>query len=314
MSHLMVSPGQIPGQDLSRALERAALRLSSAGISSARVDAELLAAFLLDVDANGRQHTEYGYSIVTRSDVQREAMLGKRLTPRQVERFEQLVERRAQRVPLQHITGIAPFHRIEVKVGPGVFVPRPETELLVEAALEDLSSYPEDYRPRVVDLCTGSGAIAAAIKTAFPRAQVQAVELSPAAAAWARKNLEPRGVYVTQADARDVFADAPGYFDVVVSNPPYIPAGNVPQDPEVAEHDPAMALYGGGTDGMELPTGIISHARYLLKPGGFFVMEHDESQAEAVAAVMRRYNFEHVRLIRDLAGRPRHTAAHKPQG
>ena len=116
MSHLMVSPGQIPGQDLSRALERATLRLSSAGISSARVDAELLAAFLLDVDANGRQHTEYGYSIVTRSDVQREAMLGKRLTPRQVERFEQLVERRAQRVPLQHITGIAPFHRIEVKV------------------------------------------------------------------------------------------------------------------------------------------------------------------------------------------------------
>ena len=240
--------------------------------------------------------------------------MGERLTPAQVAEYEVLVARRACREPLQHITGSAPFYRLELSVGPGVFVPRPETELLVEEALKVLSTR-ADTAPggsRVVDLCTGSGAIAAAIKSELPAAQVFAVELSEDAIPYARKNLEPLGVHLVQGDALTALTELVGTFDAVLSNPPYIPPANVPADPEAALHDPDMALYGGGADGMQMPTAIAARAYELLTPGGFFMMEHDDTQEEAVAELLACVGFERCYPVRDLNGRPRHSTGYKP--
>ena len=277
-----------------------------AGKNSRRVDAELLAAHLL-----------YDGS---RSRLQHAALMGERLTPDQVAEYEALVARRARREPLQHITGSAPFYRLELSVGPGVFVPRPETELLVEEALKVLSARAKSASgtasatgaPRVVDLCTGSGAIAAAVKSELPNAQVFAVELSEEAIPYTRKNLEPLGVHLVQGDALTALTELVGRFDAVLSNPPYIPPGNVPADPEAALHDPDMALYGGGEDGMQMPTAIAARAYELLAPGGFFMMEHDDTQEEAVAELLARVGFERCYPVRDLNGRPRHSAGYKP--
>ena len=165
---------------------------------------------------------------------------------------------------------------------------------------------------RVVDLCTGSGAIAAAIKSELPAAQVFAVELSEDAIPYARKNLEPLGVHLVQGDALTALTELVGTFDVVLSNPPYIPPANVPADPEAALHDPDMALYGGGADGMQMPTAIAARAYELLAPGGFFMMEHDDTQEEAVAELLARVGFKRCYPVRDLNGRPRHSAGYKP--
>lgn len=286
------------GEELAQVLTRATAALAQ--VPSPRVDAELLAAHLL-----------HGGS---RAELQRALLMGERLTPAQVAEYEVLVARRACREPLQHITGRAPFYRLELSVGPGVFVPRPETELLVEEALKVLSAR-ADTAPggsRVVDLCTGSGAIAAAIKSELPAAQVFAVELSEDAIPYARKNLEPLGVHLVQGDALTALTELVGTFDAVLSNPPYIPPANVPADPEAALHDPDMALYGGGADGMQMPAAIAARAYELLTPGGFFMMEHDDTQEEAVAELLARVGFERCYPVRDLNGRPRHSAGYKP--
>lgn len=286
------------GEELAQVLTRATAALAQ--VPSPRVDAELLAAHLL-----------HGGS---RAELQRALLMGERLTPAQVAEYEVLVARRACREPLQHITGSAPFYRLELAVGPGVFVPRPETELLVEEALKVLSAR-ADTAPgglRIVDLCTGSGAIAAAIKSELPAAQVFAVELSEDAIPYARKNLEPLGVHLVQGDALTALTELVGTFDAVLSNPPYIPPANVPADPEAALHDPDMALYGGGADGMQMPTAIAARAYELLTPGGFFMMEHDDTQEEAVAELLACVGFERCYPVRDLNGRPRHSAGYKP--
>lgn len=286
------------GEELAQVLTRATAALAQ--VPSPRVDAELLAAHLL-----------HGGS---RAELQRALLMGERLTPAQVAEYEVLVARRARREPLQYITGRAPFYRLELSVGPGVFVPRPETELLVEEALKVLSAR-ADTAPggsRVVDLCTGSGAIAAAIKSELPAAQVFAVELSEDAIPYARKNLEPLGVHLVQGDALTALTELIGTFDAVLSNPPYIPPANVPADPEAALHDPDMALYGGGADGMQMPAAIAARAYELLTPGGFFMMEHDDTQEEAVAELLARVGFERCYPVRDLNGRPRHSAGYKP--
>ncbi|WP_048777813.1 N5-glutamine methyltransferase family protein, partial [Rothia dentocariosa] len=246
MTGLRVTPTAHRGEGLDEALRRGADVLRRAGIEQYRADAELLAAYLLDTDSQGIQGGSYGKTHVTRADVQRFALMGRRITPQDSVRYMELLERRAQRVPLQHITGVAPFYHLEMKVGPGVFIPRPETELLVEEALRVLATYESNARPRVVDLCTGSGAIAAAIKEENPQAEVFAVELSEQALLWARKNLDPQNVHLIPGDIRTSLEDLPGYFDLVLSNPPYIPSHSKPQAPEVAEYDPQMALYGGG--------------------------------------------------------------------
>ena len=286
------------GEELAQVLAHATAALAQ--VPSPRVDAELLAAHLL-----------HGGS---RSRLQHAALMGERLTPAQVAEYEALVARRASREPLQHITGCAPFHHLELSVGPGVFVPRPETELLVEEALKVLSARAESAtgQLRIVDLCTGSGAIAAAIKSELPNAQVFAVELSEEAIPYARKNLEPLGVHLVQGDALTALTEQTGRFDAVLSNPPYIPPGNVPADPEAALHDPEMALYGGGADGMQMPSAIAARAYELLAPGGFFMMEHDDTQEEAVAELLARVGFERCYPVRDLNGRSRHSAGYKP--
>ncbi len=285
------------GEELAQVLTRATAALAQ--VPSPRVDAELLAAHLL-----------HGGS---RAELQRALLMGDRLTPDQVAEYEALVARRANREPLQHITGSAPFYRLELAVGPGVFVPRPETELLVEEALGVLRLTEKTNAPRIVDLCTGSGAIAAAIKSELPNAQVFAVELSEDAIPYTRKNLEPLGVHLVQGDALTALSELAGTFDAVLSNPPYIPPANVPADPEAALHDPDMALYGGGEDGMQMPSAIAARAFELLTPGGLFIMEHDETQEEAVAELLARVGFEGCYPVRDLNNRPRHSVGYKPR-
>ena len=293
------------GEELAQVLTRATAALAQ--VPSPRVDAELLAAHLL-----------YDGS---RSRLQHAALMGERLTPDQVAEYEALVARRASREPLQHITGSAPFYRLELSVGPGVFVPRPETELLVEEALKVLNARAKSASGtdsatgalRIVDLCTGSGAIAAAIKSELPNAQVFAVELSEDAIPYTRKNLEPLGVHLVQGDALTALPELAGTFDAVLSNPPYIPSANVPADPEAALHDPNMALYGGGEDGMQMPSAIAARAFELLAPGGLFIMEHDDTQEEAVAELLSRIGFEGGYPVRDLNNRPRHSVGYKPR-
>ena len=299
------------GEELAQVLTRATAALAQ--VPSPRVDAELLAAHLL-----------YDGS---RSRLQHAALMGERLTPDQVAEYEALVARRASREPLQHITGSAPFYRLELSVGPGVFVPRPETELLVEEALKVLNARAKSAsgtdsatgtasatgQLRIVDLCTGSGAIAAAIKSELPNAQVFAVELSEDAILYTRKNLEPLGVHLVQGDALTALPELAGTFDAVLSNPPYIPPANVPADPEAALHDPDMALYGGGEDGMQMPSAIAARAFELLTPGGLFIMEHDDTQEEAVAELLARIGFESCYPVRDLNNRPRHSVGYKPR-
>ena len=299
------------GEELAQVLARATAALAQ--VPSPRVDAELLAAHLL-----------YDGS---RSRLQHAALMGERLTPDQVAEYEALVARRASREPLQHITGSAPFYRLELSVGPGVFVPRPETELLVEEALKVLSARTKSASGtesatgtasatgalRIVDLCTGSGAIAAAIKSELPNAQVFAVELSEEAIPYTRKNLEPLGVHLVQGDALTALPELAGTFDAVLSNPPYIPSANVPAGPEAALHDPDMALYGGGEDGMQMPSAIAARAFELLAPGGLFIMEHDDTQEEAVAELLSRIGFEGGYPVRDLNNRPRHSVGYKPR-
>ncbi len=277
-----------PAAGLGAAVRDATALLAAAGVPSPRVDAELLADHLLGVGL-GRL---------------RALMLGDAPAP---EGYAELVAERAQRIPLQHITGVAYFRYLELAVGPGVFIPRPETESVVQLVIDRLQGR---TRPKVVDLGTGSGAIAASIAHEVPGAEVHAVEFSEFAHAWAAKNLLPLGVNLVRGDLRDALPEHNGSFDVVVSNPPYIPAEAVPNEPEVALHDPPEALYGGGADGMELPTAAAASAARLLVPGGYFVMEHAEVQAGWIAAMLNRAGlWTDVTTHRDLNGKDRATSA-----
>ncbi len=217
-----------------------------------------------------------------------------RLDDAQTDQLHQLVALRCRRVPLQHLTGTAGFRYLEIQVGPGVFVPRPETEVLVDVALA------EPFET-AIDLCAGSGAIALALATET-RARVIAVENDPAAAAWARRNLGER-VHLIQADVRE-HLDLERV-DLVVSNPPYIPDDMVPRDPEVALHDPHVALF-GGTDGLDIVRAVVQRARELLNPGGRVLIEHSELQGEQVRSLLA--GFDDVATYPDLTGRDRVTA------
>jgi release factor glutamine methyltransferase len=222
--------------------------------------------------------------------------------------------RRIEREPLQYIIGTAPFRHIELAVGPGVFIPRPETELLVDAVLPALRRI---ERPVVVDLCSGSGALALAIADEIPGSRVVAVENSPEAVAWLRKNVMS---YLVSADARSsvaietedvtdpaLFPDLRGLVDVVVSNPPYVPAGTE-ISPEV-QADPAEAVF-SGEDGLELTPSVIARAAELLKPGGVFAVEHDDStQAGVLALLAADGRWRDIVPVRDLADRPRSVTA-----
>lgn len=282
-----------PAQSLADAVRGATAVLAAAGVPSPRVDAELLAGHLLGVGP-GRL---------------RALLLGDTPAP---EGYADLVAERARRIPLQHITGVAHFRYLELAVGPGVFIPRPETESVVQLVIDWLAAPGRPARPKVVDLGTGSGAIAGSIAHEVPGAEVHAVEYSEFAHAWAAKNLLPLGVRLVRGDLRDALPEHDGTFDVVVSNPPYIPAEAVPNEPEVALHDPPEALYGGGTDGMELPTAAAATAARLLGPGGYFVMEHAEVQAGWIARMMEATgHWTGITTHLDLNGRERATSARR---
>lgn len=271
--------------------------LTAAAVPSPRVDAELLLAFVMGAD---------------RSAIQLGELLGRELPAAQARQFTELVARRAQRIPLQHLTGVAHFRHLELAVGPGVFIPRPETESVVQIGLDFIGS---QQGARVVDLCAGSGAIAAALATELPTPTVWAVELSDRAIEYTRKNCEPHGITVVHADAGALQEAqlASGSLDLVVSNPPYIPPNAVPREIEVKDHDPGMALYGLGEDGLQIPRAVTAQALRLLRPAGLYVMEHAEVQQQSAARMLAHAGFENVTGHRDLNGRPRATSGMKPK-
>ena len=223
--------------------------------------------------------------------------------------FAAYVDRRAAREPLQHITGRAFFRHLELAVGPGVFVPRPETEMVAEAAIEAARAVAGHAPPVVVDLGTGSGAIALAVAGEVPASRVHAVESDPDAYAWASRNCSGSGVDLRLGDMADAFADLDGAVDVVVSNPPYIPVGAVVRDPEVATYDPSLALW-SGSDGLDAMRVLEVTAARLLRPGGTVVAEHADLQGSSAPEVFRHTGrWVDVRDHRDLAGRDRYLTA-----
>jgi release factor glutamine methyltransferase len=275
----------------SRAISKAVTDLSAAGVPSPRVDAELLAAHVLGV-------------------ARTRLPLAGAFDRDQLNRFRALVARRAGREPLQYLLGTAAFRHLELRVGPGVFVPRPETEVLVEWGLRHVGD------GLVVDLCSGSGAVALAVAQECPDARVYAVERDPAALEWLRRNAADRAaagdrrVRVVAADATDpaVLSTLDGTVDLVLCNPPYVPAGTaVPA--EVGEYDPAQAVF-AGSDGLDTIGPIITRAATLLRPGGWLGIEHDDGHASAVPALLRQDGrYRDIADHTDLGGRPRFTVA-----
>lgn len=218
------------------------------------------------------------------------------------ETFWKLLDRRCAHEPLQYLTGVAYFRYLELQVGPGVLVPRPESELLVDAVLKNIEG--REGAVSVVDLGAGSGALTLAIATEAPQTHLIAVEKDPAAVEWLRKNVSriDETVRILEADVEDALDGVK--CDVVIANPPYIPDGQeLPRD--VAEHEPAIALF-GGEDGMTIPRRFINTAARLLKSGGFLAIEHHESQPIDIAAAMLS-DFENIQCHNDLVGRPRFT-------
>lgn len=267
-------------------------QLAAAAVPSPMADADLLACFVLGTD---------------KPELKLRELRGESFTAKQAAQFRELLAARATRIPLQHLTGQAFFRYLTLKVGPGVFSPRPETEGVVQVGLDFLAAQ-QLAHPRCVDLCSGSGAIAAALATEAAGSEVWAVELSDDAIGYTRANCEPVGVTVLHQDASKLPAELEGTMDLVVSNPPYIPPNAVPREPEVREHDPQMALYGLGEDGLQIPRAIAAQARRLLRPGGMFVMEHAEVQEHSAAQLLREAGFASVTGHLDLSGRPRSTS------
>jgi release factor glutamine methyltransferase len=276
-------------------LDHAVAVLTAARVPSPEADAELLIAHVLGV---------------SRGQVQAQIVTGTPLDAEQRLSVLELVERRAAREPLQHLTGRAAFRSLDLAVGPGVFVPRPETEFVAQLAIDALQAV-AGGAPRAVDLGTGSGAIALALATEVPHAEVHAVENSPRAFIWARENVRTVGapnLRLVFADLADALPDLDGALDVVVSNPPYIPVGAIPRDPEVRLHDPEAALY-GGLDGLDVVHAVSATARRLLRPGGTLVLEHGELQGADIRALLTADGWTAAATTRDLLGRDRATTA-----
>jgi len=247
--------------------------------------------------------------------------LGERLNEETVNTIRALAQQRATRVPLQHVLGETTFYGVDLKIEPGVFIPRVETEVLVETTL----AYFEQKKTgelAILDLCTGSGAIAAALAEQFGQrnitTRIWAVDLDPYAVQLARHNTAEYNVTVLCADATDtaslVEADPTlakwiGHFDAIVSNPPYIPTAT-PVTQQEAEHDPQLALYGGSPDGLDIPSAIAQVAARSLVPGGYFMMEHDETHAAEIAAILERNTvWEQVHTVQDLTATNRFVSA-----
>jgi release factor glutamine methyltransferase len=283
-------------QPLRLALLEAERVLAEAGVASPRVDAELLAAHVVGVP-RGR------------------LMMAPLVDPPVIDEYRALVARRAAREPLQHVLGTAVLGPVAVAVGPGVFTPRPETELLLEWGLKAIADIAS---PLVVDLCTGSGALALAVAASRPDAMVHAVEADPGALSWARRNIAAHvdaggtPVQLHAADVRwpDLLPELESRVDLVLCNPPYVPDGT-PVAPEVARWDPPGAVF-GGPDGLEIIRAVVTASAALLRHGGRVVIEHDDTHGDAVPELLRRRRvLADVEEHRDLNGRPRFATARR---
>jgi protein-(glutamine-N5) methyltransferase, release factor-specific len=272
--------------------------LDAIGVPDAEVDVDLLIGHVLGA---------------SRGRVQALAVTDAPLTAEQTASILGLVDRRAAREPLQHITGIAAFRSLELAVGPGVFVPRPETEVVAQFAIDALSAsaLPE---PIGVDLGAGSGAIALAMAVEVPRARVFAVENSPDAFEWTERNLERIGAenaHVVFADLADALPELDGMVSVVISNPPYVPLDAIPRDPEVRLFDPPRALY-GGEDGLDVVRLVSRSGLRLLHSGGTLVIEHGELQGAAIRSLLDADGWRATATHPDLTTRDRATTAIRP--
>ena len=269
-------------------LAAAAARLDAAGVPSPEYDAAVLLAHVLGVERSRLPLVEG-------------------MSAEQDREYAALVTRRERREPLQHLTGEAWFRHVRLEVGPGVFVPRPETELLAGWAIEACAD-----GAVVVDLCTGSGAIALALADEVPGARVHAVELDEAAHAYAERNLAGTGVDLRLGDAFTAFQDLVGRVDVVVCNPPYVPLEAWESvAPEARDHDPHLALF-SGDDGLDAIRRLERRAAQLLRAGGVLGVEHADVQGDAVPAVFAGSGrWIDVVDHRDLADRPRFTTARR---
>lgn len=281
-------------QPLRLAIVEAIRILEEAGVASPRPDAELLAAHVLGVERGSLPMIPL-------------------VDPPVVEALRELVAQRAKRIPLQHITGSAALGPVVVEVGPGVFVPRPETELLLQWGLELLDGR---TGPVVMDLCTGSAALALGVQHARPDAQVYAVDNDPAALAWARRNADthveagdtPIRLYSGDVADPRLFSELDGVVDLVLCNPPYVP-NNADLPPEVADHDPPQAVF-ADDGGLAVIRPVVALAARLLARGGGVAIEHDDSHAQAVPALLAsRRVLTDVQAHVDLAGRPRFATA-----
>ncbi|MBX3090324.1 MAG: peptide chain release factor N(5)-glutamine methyltransferase [Cryobacterium sp.] len=275
--------------------DRAVAELKAAGVPDPEVDSELLLGHVLGLG---------------RGEVQARIAIGLEADGAQIEEFGALVARRAAREPLQHLTGLAPFRGLELLVGPGVFVPRPESEIVTQLAIDALD-VSEASNPVAVDLGTGSGAIALSIATEVPSARVYGVERSPQAHEWAKRNAAKIAVdnfELVLGDLATALPELDGTVSVVVSNPPYIPTGAIPRDPEVRFFDPEIALY-GGEDGLDVVRVISKRALSLLRKGGVLVLEHGELQGEAISVILKRDGWRSISAHKDLLDRDRATTA-----
>ncbi|MFI0775165.1 peptide chain release factor N(5)-glutamine methyltransferase [Streptomyces sp. NPDC021212] len=269
---------------------QATQRLADAGVPSPRFDAEELAAFVHGVK-RGELHGVL--------DADFDA------------RYWEAVARREAREPLQHITGRAFFRYLELQVGPGVFVPRPETESVVGWAIDAVRAM-DVVEPLIVDLCTGSGAIALALAQEVPRSRVHAVELDEGALQWARKNVEGSRVVLQRGDALTALPELDGQVDLVISNPPYIPLTEWEYvAPEARDHDPQLALF-SGEDGLDVIRGLERTAHRLLRPGGVVVIEHADTQGGQVPWIFtEERGWADAADHPDLNKRPRFATARK---
>ncbi|MEU1801409.1 MULTISPECIES: peptide chain release factor N(5)-glutamine methyltransferase [unclassified Streptomyces] len=269
---------------------QATQRLADAGVPSPRFDAEELAAFVHGVK-RGELHGV--------PDADFDA------------RYWEAVARREAREPLQHITGRAFFRYLELQVGPGVFVPRPETESVVGWAIDAVRAM-DVVEPLIVDLCTGSGAIALALAQEVPRSRVHAVELDEGALQWARKNVEGSRVVLQRGDALTALPELDGQVDLVISNPPYIPLTEWEYvAPEARDHDPQLALF-SGEDGLDVIRGLERTAHRLLRPGGVVVIEHADTQGGQVPWIFtEERGWADAADHPDLNKRPRFATARK---
>ena len=285
---------------LAAALADITMRLSRAGVTSPGVDAEILLAHVAGM---------------SRGEVLARVHQGVELTNKQAEDLEPLVVRREAREPLQHLLGVAPFMSFQVRVGPGVFVPRPETESLAERAIQTASTIAVgDNGVRIVDLCSGSGVLAIALARAIPHATVVALEVSDDALSYLVQNVEDLApeVEITHGSLQSFASGVePESLDLIVSNPPYVPDAEIPNDPEVQNYDPRLALY-GGEDGLDLIRVIAEAASRALRPGGVVMLEHSNLQGAAVRDVLESHGFRTVSTEQDLVGRDRFTQGYRP--